>query len=232
MKRTGLNRDGSSKKRNPGRRNSWKSSEAPRVMLTCWILLFSWLCLRRLSSSLGSPASRQKEYKGTESLQLDRRLLRTRSAGRMREAPSSMPFRIWVKGGGIAVIRGKRRVTVTKCPQGVGISPDVAIPFSGSLKHREGEEGNRETVPGKRITDGHVSWLITAVNKKEGTTPQDLSVRPNAIPACSLPSPALHLKNKTKQTHAHSCTHFWKWKTMDTKPCYSTPDRQNNIIQL
>ena len=66
--------------------------------------MLSWLRLRRLSSSPGSPASRQKEYKGRESLQLDRRLLRTRSAGRIREAPSSTPFRIWATQGKEIVI--------------------------------------------------------------------------------------------------------------------------------
>lgn len=71
------------------------SSEAAGPLCTFWILLLSWLCLRRLRGSLGSPASWQKEYKSTESLQLDRRLLRTRSAGSRWEASSRMPFRIW-----------------------------------------------------------------------------------------------------------------------------------------
>ena len=110
-KGSGPNRDGTLKKRNPRSRKSWKSFKATGLLLTCWILLLSWLCLSRLSSSPGSPASRQKEYKRTESLQLDRRLLKTRSAGRMWEAPSSMPFRIWATRGKervIDLIRGKR----------------------------------------------------------------------------------------------------------------------------
>ena len=74
------------------------------------------------------------------------------------------------------------------------------------------------------------------VTKGEGTSPQELSVRPNDIPICSLPSPALQLKtNKMKphtHTHTHTHTHFWKLKTIGIGQCCSAPDRQNNIIQL
>lgn len=70
-------------------------SSAAAGLITCWTLLLSWLYLRRLRGSSGSPASWQKEYKSTESLQLDRRLLRMRSAGRRWEALSRTPFRIW-----------------------------------------------------------------------------------------------------------------------------------------
>lgn len=85
--------DGSSKERSQGQgpplvfRGCW-------AVCTCWILLLSWLYLRRLRGSPGSPASWQKEYKSTESLQLDRRLLRMRNAGRRWDAPSRTPFRI------------------------------------------------------------------------------------------------------------------------------------------
>lgn len=92
------------------------------AVCTCWILLLSWLYLRRLRGSSGSPASWQKEYKSTESLQLDRRLLRMRNAGRRWEAPSRTPFRIWGQkrekpAFGIIIGKGKR-VTNTECLRG------------------------------------------------------------------------------------------------------------------
>jgi hypothetical protein len=97
------------------------SSEAAGLY-TCWMLLLSWLYLRRLRGSSGSPASWQKEYKSTESLQLDRRLLRMRSTGRRWDTPSRTPFRIWGQKRektAIGIIIGKgRRVTNTECLQG------------------------------------------------------------------------------------------------------------------
>lgn len=66
------------------------------------------------------------------------------------------------------------------------------------------------------------------MNKKEGTTPQDLSVRPNAIPACSLPSLAPSLlqpfilktkQNKRTHTHVHTSENEKQWT-------------QNHVIQL
>jgi len=113
--------------------------------------------LRRLSSSPGSPASRQKEYKGTESLQLDRTLLSTRSAGRMRGAPSRAPFRIWVTRGKetvIHVVRDKRESQIPSVPKKLTKKTQCSYSFFGNLKPREGEQRNRESAPGKGTIGG------------------------------------------------------------------------------
>lgn len=178
------------------KRNPLTSLEAAGIVLTCWILLLSWLCLSRLSSSPGSPASWQKEYKATESLQLDRRLLRIWRAGRMREAPSSTPFRIWVS-------RGKEMATLSqvKGESDWQRGPNVLLPFFVSLKPRGGEQKNRNRVTREEEYrwSGHLTYK--SHDQGGGDLPSGC-VRPSAIAVCSPPSPALHLINKT-HTHTH-----------------------------
>lgn len=112
----------------------------------------------------------------------------------MWEAPSSLPFRIWVQGkeGVVYIIRGKRRSQI-ECPQGVGKCDQMFSLLSSGVW---GPEKKREE---EYRQPGHLTYM--AVTKGEGTAPQGLCVRRSAIPICSLPSPPLPLKNKT---HAHS----------------------------
>lgn len=101
------------------------------------------------------------------------------------------------------IIRGKRRVTNTSVPKELAKQTICSHSFLWNSK----TQGRRTEKKGNSVREEEYTWTghLTYNNsdQSKGDLPS-VSGGPSAIPICSLPCPALHLKHTHEHTHAHT----------------------------